>query len=195
MITIKDVALYSGCSVATVSRVINGGVVSNKTRDKVNKAIETLGYTRNLIARTLKTRCSGLIGIIVPDFSDVYYMSIIQTTQEILDESGYSAIVCSSSGNFESEKYKLQILIENGCEAIAIIPSASSNNHIANIIETGLPVVVIDKVIPDFSTDYINTKTKSADKKTVAETLATVLIKRLAGNYSDFPLFFSESGV
>lgn len=195
MVTIKDVAAYCGCSIATVSRVINGGVVSDKASEKVKKAIDALGYTRNLTARTLKTNHSGLIGILVPDFTDIYYLSVIQKAQDILSESGYSAVVCSSSGNKESEKNKLSIFLENGCEAIAVIPSGSSNKHITDIIERGIPVIVIDKSIPDFSTDCINTCKETMLIEDVSEKLAEILMKRLSGDYSDFPLFFSGSGV
>jgi DNA-binding LacI/PurR family transcriptional regulator len=76
-VTIKEVAQATGLSISTVSRALNNsGYVSHATRSRVEQAIAELGYHPNWMARSLKGKPSNLIGLIIPDISNVYYTAI-----------------------------------------------------------------------------------------------------------------------
>jgi LacI family transcriptional regulator len=78
MATIKDVAKLAGVSTATVSATINGTTyVSPQLIERVNRAIATLGYTTDGIARSLKRGVTNLIGLIVDDITAPFYMSLV----------------------------------------------------------------------------------------------------------------------
>jgi DNA-binding LacI/PurR family transcriptional regulator len=77
--TIKDVAKLSGVGIATVSRVINGNYpVSDAVREAVWAAIDQLGYRPNVPARSLKTRKSRMVGVVVADLSNLFFMQLVK---------------------------------------------------------------------------------------------------------------------
>lgn len=83
--SIKDVARLSGVSVATVSRIMNDtGRYSPKTRDKVLKVIEEIGYERNSLATSLRINKSNMIGILVPDIANEFYASVLKKSEQAL---------------------------------------------------------------------------------------------------------------
>ena len=68
VVTMREVAKAAGVSIKTVSNVVNDyEFVSQATRDKVNRAIDELGYTVNVSARNLRTGQTGIIGLAIPD--------------------------------------------------------------------------------------------------------------------------------
>ena len=82
--TIKDVAKLAGVSISTVSRVINDSKpVSPEVRKRVVKAIETLEYEPNEVARSLVTKKSNLIGVIVDDIASYYLSQIVKRIEEL----------------------------------------------------------------------------------------------------------------
>jgi DNA-binding LacI/PurR family transcriptional regulator len=94
MITRDDVAKYAGVSKSTVSRVLNNkGYVSADNRVKIEKAINDLGYTPNLIARSLKTRETRQLLFYAPDLANPFYMEVYQGMEDYAEENGYTIVV------------------------------------------------------------------------------------------------------
>ena len=82
--SIKNVAKEAGVSIATVSRVLNDiDVVNEDTKEKVVEAIAKLGYRPNIIARSLKTRNTSTIGIVIPDISSQLYPEIVRGAEDV----------------------------------------------------------------------------------------------------------------
>jgi DNA-binding LacI/PurR family transcriptional regulator len=103
--TLEDVARAAGVSRATVSRVINGGaLVSTKAREAVDEAVARLGYAPNLAARSLVTRRSGVVGVLVPEtdlrvFSDPFFASAFRGAMDAFaDEDTHVILAMSKSG-------------------------------------------------------------------------------------------------
>ena len=97
---------YTYCVTSTtVSRVINNrGYISAKTRNKVNEAMDMLGYQPNEIARSLTKQRSNTIGVIVPHISHPYFAKLISNLENEADKSGYKIILCNSKEKAEKEK-------------------------------------------------------------------------------------------
>lgn len=94
MITRDDVAKYAGVSKSTISRVLNNnGYVSKENRDKIENAINNLGYTPNLIARSLRTKETRQILFFVPELSNPFYMEVYQGMEDYAEENGYTIVV------------------------------------------------------------------------------------------------------
>ena len=92
---IYDVSEHAGVSIATVSRVLNGNPnVSEKTREKVLKVMDELGYTPNVFARGLGLNTMKTIGIMCSDSSDPYLAGAIYYLERGLRAHGYDAILC-----------------------------------------------------------------------------------------------------
>ena len=100
MATIYDIAAKLGVSTATVSRAINGtGRVSEETRLKVKAAIEEMGYQPNHIARTLTTKHSRIIGLIIADITNPFYPAVARGVLDVCHANGYDVLLCNTDGN------------------------------------------------------------------------------------------------
>ena len=94
MPTILEVAAMAGVSTATVSRVLSHpDRVTEKTRARVLKAVESLGYTPNVAARALRTLRAAKILLTVPDISNPFFASVIRGAEEAAREAGYAVVV------------------------------------------------------------------------------------------------------
>jgi LacI family transcriptional regulator len=147
-VSIVDVAKRAGLSPTTVSRVINKtGYFSEETMRKVEDAIKELGYRPNWMARSLKGKPSGLIGLIIPDISNVFYTSVARDVSESLRKLGYDMILCVSDEDPEKDLSYLQILDEKRVDGIIYTHPAFGCNpeYIHKLVEDGLPIVEINR--------------------------------------------------
>lgn len=141
MATIKDVAQQANVGLATVSRVLNGAQgVSPKTKRRVLKAIDQLGYVPNASGRLFKSQRTGIISILVPDISQMVYSCLIYYLSNVLAQWGYMLIVNNSQGSVETEKRFLELLRQNRFDSAILI----SDNNLSDHIGSGLPVVTLD---------------------------------------------------
>ena len=93
-VTISDVAKLAGVSTATVSHTINATrYVSSETKDKVYRAIQELGYTPDASARSFRTGKKKTIGFIVPDISNKFFGTMIESVENYLSAHGYHLII------------------------------------------------------------------------------------------------------
>lgn len=128
--TIKDVAKMAGVSISTVSRVVNNSKpVSTEIKQKVLNAINELGYKPNEIARTLVTKKSFLIGVIVTDIGDTYIAQLVRGIEEVGKMYDYDILLCSTYGDKATEVKFIQLLNRKQVEGIILI-SDSLNSEI-----------------------------------------------------------------
>lgn len=120
--TLDDVARDAGVSSATVSRCLSApSKVSEKTRDRVMRAIEKLGYTPNFNARALAAKRTFTIGAIIPTMENAIFARGLQAFQERLGEKGYTLLVSSSSYDPELEAKQIKSLIARGADGLLLI--------------------------------------------------------------------------
>lgn len=122
MVTIKDVARLAEVSISTVSRVINDSKpVSPEVRRRVLKVIEETGYKPNDVARSLVTRRSYLIGVIVNNLAQSYVADIVRGIEEIGKMYGYDILLCSSYSSKETQEKYLQLLDRKQAEGLFLV--------------------------------------------------------------------------
>ncbi|MGB4438186.1 MAG: LacI family DNA-binding transcriptional regulator [Sedimentibacter sp.] len=122
MITIKDVARLAEVSISTVSRVINDSKpVSPEVRRRVLKVIEETGYNPNDVARSLVTRRSYLIGVIINNLAQSYVADIVRGIEEIGKMYGYDILLCSSYSSKETQEKYLQLLDRKQAEGLFLV--------------------------------------------------------------------------
>lgn len=143
MATIVDVARLAGVTPTTVSRVINNrGYISEKTKKRVQEAMDELGYQPNEIARSLTKQKSNTIGVIVPHISHPYFAKLISNLENEAAKKDYKIILCNSKEKAEKEKQYLDMCKSNRVAGIIIC----SVNVESNKINTGgIPVVLLEK--------------------------------------------------
>jgi LacI family transcriptional regulator len=151
--TIRDVALASGLSTATVSRVLNDeNTVSPETAARVRAEVERLGYTMNRVARSLKTRSTHTVGVIAPELASDFFMLLAESMDRELSAHGYSLIVCSSWESAEEEAKRMRLLAERLVDGIVVIPSTGS----LSLLERGsIPLVLVDRLAPGIEADAV----------------------------------------
>lgn len=151
----KDVAKYTGLSIATVSKYINGGNVLEENKKLIEEAIEKLDFKVNEMARGLKTNKTMTIGILLPTLENVFFTGIVSNVENILIKNGYSTIICDYKEDKKLEKEKLNFLINKMVDGIIAMPLGLCHKDINNITEKNIPVVLIDRPIKGAKCDTI----------------------------------------
>src|SRR5512135_157584 len=113
MTNIWDVAKLAGVAPITVSRVINGaGNVAEATRQRVQQAIDQLHYVPNTLARSLRSRQSRTIALIVSDITNPFWTTVARGVEDTAAENDYRTILCNSDENPDKETNYLHLLVE-----------------------------------------------------------------------------------
>jgi LacI family transcriptional regulator len=145
---IYDIAEKADVSIATVSRILNKkGSVSPKTRDRVIKVMEEMGYTPNAFARALGLDSIKMIGVLCSDVSDIYYAKAVSVIENELREKGYDAILCCTGVGLKDKKKAINVLLSKRVDAIILIGSifqeSVDNSHIEKASKD-IPVIIIN---------------------------------------------------
>lgn len=144
--TIKDVAKMAEVSISTVSRVINDSKpVSPEARRRVLNAIDILEYRPNEVARSLVTKKSNLIGVIVGDIGNGYVAQIVRGIEEIGRMYNYDIVLCSSYGSAETEIKFVQLLRRKQAEGIILVSEIDNQEVVNQIDDFKLPFVYLNK--------------------------------------------------
>lgn len=154
MYTIKDVARESGTSIATVSRVINGKTVKEKNYIKITEAMNKLNFSVNLYARSLKTQKTMIVGIVIPDLADVYFMKVAKVIQENFYKRGYSVFLVDSNRNHQREMEQVKLLASKKVDGLIVTPVTNKGDYLKSYIDE-LPIVLLDQLVEDFETDAV----------------------------------------
>ncbi|WP_342528307.1 LacI family DNA-binding transcriptional regulator [Chryseomicrobium sp. FSL W7-1435] len=145
MATIRDVAKHAGVSVATVSRYLNGkGYVSTDTAKAVQAAIAELSYEMNAVARSLTTKQSNLIGLILPDITNPFFPELARAVEDVALTYGYTVVLCNSDENPIKEKNYIETL-EKKYVAGFIVTSSQQNREL--YMKLNKPMVALDRPI------------------------------------------------
>ena len=145
-VTISDVARLAGVSTATVSHTINSTrYVSEETKEKVFKAIAELGYTPDASARSFRTGKKKTVGFIVPDISNKFFGTMIESVENYLSAHGYHLIIANTKENMEREEKNIRLLSAGLVDGLLIASTMDDFARLDNLIPTGFPVVLVDR--------------------------------------------------
>ncbi len=145
MANIRDVAKEAGVSVATVSRYLNKkGYVGQKSAAKIEQAIQKLNYKPSLVARSLSTKQTHYIGLIVPDITNPFFPELARAVEDIALTYGYTVVLCNSDGNPEKELHYIDTLQQKYIAGFIITTSSLDAHHYENLT---IPIVALDRKI------------------------------------------------
>ena len=146
MISIKDVAQEAGVSVTTVSHVVNSTrFVAPATKEKVEKAIQDLGYQPSSLARALKVKTTKTIGMLVSSSTNPFFAEVVQGVEEGCYQKGYSLILCNSGDQHDRHLSYLQTLMQKRIDALVVMTSSSDeifNKKLSSLKK--LPKILLD---------------------------------------------------
>lgn len=148
--TIKDVAEAAGVSLSSVSRALNGGKnVSDRVARDVAAAAKRLGYQPDFVARSLRTRSTGMVGCLVSDVSNPLYAGIVQAAEARLRDAGYLLVVANTANDPARERSAVDAFRGRRLDGMLVAPGSDANQRTwRDFAEGGAPVVILDRDPP-----------------------------------------------
>lgn len=137
----------AGVAKSTVSRYLNNGSVSEKTRQKLQKIIEETGYVPNQFAQSLKALRSNMIGVVLPRFDSPSTNQVLKGIDELAHEKGYQLVLTNSNLNIQREKENLLLLERQKVGGIILIASFVDSDLRAKLETMTTPLLVIGQQI------------------------------------------------
>src|SRR5699024_687166 len=146
---------------ATVSRVINNnGYVSEQTRKRVNEAIQALNFRPSAVARTLYSKTSKMISLVLPNITNPFFPELAKAVESTAFKNGYTVILCDTDGNVDKEKKYFEVLEQKYIDGMIL----TTNQGKLPIYESSeIPIVALDRFVNK------NIPTVIADNKKGAE--------------------------
>ncbi len=146
MAGIKDIAQVVGCSISTVSRVINDrDGVNPLTRERIRKAIERLEYVPNLTAQGLRVNRGRLIGVAIPTSTVGAFSVVVQYALESAYRQGFNVVLVNSHDNPDLEETLIKSLLSREINGVMLTRVSDESKIVTKIVKRNIPIVVIDR--------------------------------------------------
>lgn len=148
-ITLADVAERAGVSAMTVSRVVNGRAgVGESTRERVERAVQELGYRPNVLARGLKANRSSTLGLIIPDITNPYFPEIVRGAEDVALEADYTVFLSNATEDTRREAAALRTLEERRVDGVIACSPRLSTSELHALLRRHAAAVVINRPTP-----------------------------------------------
>ncbi|UKA66098.1 LacI family transcriptional regulator [Arthrobacter sp. FW306-05-C] len=145
--SIKDVATHAGVAVGTVSNVLNyPDRVSDRTKERVLRAIDDLGFVRNDAARQLRVGHSRTIGLIVLDVGNPFFTSVVRAAEDAAALQGSAVLLGDSGHNAGREANYIDLFQEQRVQGLLISPVGDVTDRLDLLRERGVPTVLVDRL-------------------------------------------------
>jgi LacI family transcriptional regulator len=156
-VQLKDIASIVGVNISTVSSVLNGKTqerrISEELKDKILKVSQQLNYRPNILARSLRSGKSYIIGLILPDMANLIFSHLGRYIEEIATQEGFRIMVCSSGEDDNDPESLINSLINYHVDGIIITPTTKMKPSLFKMIEESeTPYVILER-----SLSYVNT--------------------------------------
>lgn len=143
-ITIKDIARKAGVSHTTVSRSLHGHpAIPEDTANRIKKIADELGYVPSAVARGLKNKRSGVLGVVMQRIIDPFYAEVLDGIEDELEARGYCILIASCQRDDKREKSIVRTMSERRVDGIIITSTAVGEAQRLKLSEFGVPAVVI----------------------------------------------------
>jgi len=160
-ITLKDIAKELDVSISTVSKALKDSEeISKDTKEKIQAFAKRYSYKPNNIALSLKNRRTKNIGVILPDIVHHFFSTVILGIENYANAKGYNVIICVSNESFDKEVINMEMLANGSIDGFVMSLSAGTEerkdfNHLQEVIDQGIPLVLFDRVTNEIDCDKI----------------------------------------
>lgn len=187
----KDVARVANVSHSTVSRALHSSsLVNDETAKRIRVIARQMGYRPSAIGRSLKTRRSMTIGVVVTSVADPMLAQVVSGIEEVAIEHGYAVFLANSAADSERELKVVHSFQERRVDAIIVVSSRVGSMYMPLLDEIGVPIVLLDNQYPG---DFVHTISIDdfAGAAAITEYLISLRHQRIAylgdrfGLYSD----------
>lgn len=145
-LTIKDIAKAANVSPATVSRVLSGSAaISEETRARVMSLCTSMGYTKNIIARSMVVRKTGVLGLILPSIDNPFMSELANHIERTAREKGYSLMLSNSSGDHAREREAFLLHIGRQVDGVVVFPVGADSVEGLKQLLPRVPTVFVNE--------------------------------------------------
>ena len=151
--TLVSIAERSGCSISTVSRVLSGNAakyrISQRTVARVTEEVKRCNYTPSLLAKGLRTNRTDTIGLLIPNIENSFFAGVAGVVIRESRNYNYKVVVVDTQEDERNEQDGLSALLARRVDGIVAAPCGSNAELFASVQEGGMPLVLIDRYLPD----------------------------------------------
>ena len=184
--TLRDVAAAAGVHPATASRALNPGtrlLVSEETARRVTEAAERLGYRPNPVARSLRTRRSHTVGVLIPDLNNPLFPPIVRGLEDRLAEHGYVALIGNTDGDAARERMVFDQMRARHVDGFVMATATLHSDILNEATEAELPVVLMNRTAEGYPFSSVSVDNEQGVRAAVAHltSLGHTRIGHIAG--------------
>ncbi|MBR1765383.1 MAG: LacI family DNA-binding transcriptional regulator [Ruminococcus sp.] len=148
---ISEFAKEAGVSVSAVSRYFNNGYLSDDKRQKIEEALERTGYVPSYSARTVKTKVTKLVGVILPKLSSESISRVTEGISEVLGKEGFELLLINTANDYHREISSLELLRQNRVDGVILLASVFTDLHRSVLAKMRIPVVIVGQQLKGFN--------------------------------------------
>ena len=166
-VTIDDVANEANVSRATAGRVIGGyGSVSEKTKQKVLKAVDKLNYRPNAVAQSLRNHTTKTIAVVLGNIKNHYCNNLVYAVEKEANKHGYTVLICNTNENEQNEVRQMQSILSRQVDGVILMSTYHDDDSIPvihkNIYNSNVPIVFADREIKGLDIDVIKSNNEES---------------------------------
>jgi len=166
--TIYDVAKLARVSTYTVSCVVNkSAYVSPELTERVLQAVRQLDYTPNAVARSLQTRNTKTVGMLIPDIANPFYARVVRGVEDRLSKDGYSLLLGNTYNEGAAQSRYLGLFRSRQVDALLLFMTAGGEEAVERLVADKRPVVCVGRVPQTFACDSVSADNISGTKMAV----------------------------
>jgi LacI family transcriptional regulator len=174
MSTLQDVAKRAGVSTMTVSRVVNGSpLVTPETRARVEAALAETGYMPNMLARSLRSKRTDTIALLLPDMTNPFFTTLAHGVEAAARERGVTMILANSDENEDEEVRLIRVLLQRQVDGLLVVPAGSGSTAVRLCRTQGVHLVCLDRRPEDPDVDVVR-----ADSEAGSVELGRLLVRQ-----------------
>ncbi len=157
-VSLKDIAREAGVSTALVSYVLNNlkeGRIRKEVSQRIRDVARRLNYRPNHLARSLKTRKTFTLGLVVADISNPFSSSLARIIEDEADRMQYTVIFGSSDENPDKFSKLVNTFLDRQVDGLILSPPEGSESQVEELLNSNVPFVLLDRYFPDLKTSYV----------------------------------------
>lgn len=143
-----DVARRAKVNISTVSRTINQtGKIGSKTRARIFKVMQELGYKPNRVARRLRATDgnSHLLGLIIPNIQNLFFADLARGVEDVASRNNFAVLLCNYDEDEAKERFYLDVMQAESVDGIILPPIHEDDPAVLDVVKRGTPVVCVDR--------------------------------------------------
>ncbi len=148
---ISEFAKEAGVSVSAVSRFFNDGYLSEDKRATIEAALERTGYMPSYSARTIRTKVTKLVGVILPKLSSESISRVTEGISEVLSEEGFELLLVNTANDYKREITSLELFRQNRVDGVILLASVFTDLHRSLLSKMRVPTVIVGQQLKGFN--------------------------------------------